>query len=99
MFRSYPGVTRSDHPARSVAALGKHSKYLTENHDLSNIFGEGSPIGKLYELDGEDFIEIGKEFEKDCPVKEAVLREAKLKMMSQRRLVDFATEWITKNRK
>ena len=50
-------------------------------------------------MDGEDFIEIGKEFEKDCPVKEAVLGDAKLKLMNQRKLVDFATEWITNNRK
>lgn len=52
MFRRWPGTLRSDHPARSVAANGKHALYLTEGHDLSNIFGEGSPIGKLYELDG-----------------------------------------------
>lgn len=52
MFRKWPGARRSNHPARSVAAWGKYAEYLTENHDLSNIFGEGSPIGKLYELDG-----------------------------------------------
>lgn len=52
MFRRWPGTLRSAHPARSVAARGKHARYLTEGHDLSNIFGEGSPIGKLYELDG-----------------------------------------------
>ncbi len=52
MFRKWPGALRSDHPARSVAAYGKYADYLTKGHDLSNIFGEGSPIGKLYELDG-----------------------------------------------
>lgn len=50
-FRKWKGVLRSDHPARSVAAWGKNAAYLTGNHDLSNIFGDGSPIGKLYELD------------------------------------------------
>ena len=52
MFRQWPGTLRSDHPARSVAAWGKNAQYFTEKHDLSNIFGEGSPVGKLYEVDG-----------------------------------------------
>ncbi|MBQ6877596.1 MAG: AAC(3) family N-acetyltransferase [Oscillospiraceae bacterium] len=52
MFRSWPGTLRSGHPARSFAANGKNAEYLTENHDISNIFGEGSPLSKLYELDG-----------------------------------------------
>ena len=52
LFRQWPGSLRSDHPARSVTANGKYAAYLTEHHDLSNIFGDGSPIGRLYELDG-----------------------------------------------
>jgi aminoglycoside 3-N-acetyltransferase len=52
MFRKWPEAHRSDHPARSFAAIGKQAEYITKEHDLSNIFGEGSPIAKLYELDG-----------------------------------------------
>lgn len=52
MFRQWPGTLRSDHPARSVAAWGRYAQYLTEHHDLSDIFGDSSPIGRLYELDG-----------------------------------------------
>lgn len=52
MFRTWPGTLRSDHPARSVAANGRQAQYLTQHHTLSNIFGDGSPMGRLYELDG-----------------------------------------------
>jgi len=52
MLRTWPGARRSDHPARSFAAVGEHAEYLMENHDLSNIFGQGSPLDKLYRLDG-----------------------------------------------
>lgn len=52
MFRQWPGTLRSGHPARSVAAWGRYAQYLTENHDLSDIFGDSSPVGRLYGLDG-----------------------------------------------
>lgn len=152
MFRSWPGTLRSDHPARSVAARGRHAEYLTRDHTLSNIFGDGSPLGRLYELDGkvlligvghdkntsihladarasypgkhlctehsavtengrrvwksyetlfvdgEDFNEIGAAFEKECPAAITQLGNATVKLMSQRRLVDFAVSWIEKFR-
>ena len=152
MFRLWDGAIRSDHPARSVAALGKNAEYLTKDHDLSNIFGEGSPVGKLYELDGyvlligvgydkntslhladvraeypgkhnctehsaimengkrvwkaydtlfvdgEDFEDIGKAFEETHEIKEVKLGDAVVKLMKQRDVVDFAVEWIEKNR-
>ena len=152
MFRSWPGTVRSDHPARSVAAWGKNAEYLTENHDISDIFGDTSPIGKFYELDGkvlligvdydkntsihladvraeypgkhtciehsavmengkrvwksyetlyvngEDFIDIGADFEAAHIVKIANIGGTKLKIMKQRELVDFAVEWIERYR-
>lgn len=73
MFRKWPGTLRSDHPARSVAANGKHAAYLTENHDLSNIFGESSPVGKLYELDGYVLL-IGVGYDKNTSLHLADVR-------------------------
>lgn len=153
MFRKWPGAVRSSHPARSFAALGKYANYLTKDHDLENIFGEGSPIGKLYELngkvlligvgydkntslhladvranypskhygkessailqdgkrqwvtyqtlvvDGEDFAEIGEAFEQNRTVKKVTIGNATVTLMNQRDLVDFAVQWIEKNRK
>ncbi|WP_294375857.1 aminoglycoside N(3)-acetyltransferase [uncultured Clostridium sp.] len=152
MFRRWPGAKRSNHPARSVAAFGKYADYLTKDHDLSNIFGEDSPIDRLYKLDGyvlligvgydkntslhladaraeypgkhnvnessavmvdgkrqwvtyntlfvdgEDFEDIGNDFEKNYKVNNIKIGNAEVRLMKQREVVDFAVEWIEKYR-
>lgn len=98
MFRKWPGTLRSDHPARSVAAYGKCAKYLTENHDLSNIFGEGSPVAKLYDLDGYVLL-IGVGYDKNTSLHLADVRaEYPSKHLSEESsaiLVDGKRVWKT----
>jgi aminoglycoside 3-N-acetyltransferase len=52
LFRTWPGAQRSTHPTRSFAALGPEAVHLLATHALEEPFGEGSPVGKLYALDG-----------------------------------------------
>ena len=73
MFRQVPGSVRSDHPARSMCAWGRYAEYLTKDHDLSNIFGDGSPIGRLYELDGKVLL-IGTGYDKNTSLHLADVR-------------------------
>ena len=44
--------------------IREYAKYLTEKHSLSDIFGDGSPIGRLYELDGAVLL-IGVGYDKN----------------------------------
>lgn len=153
MFRTWNGTIRSDHPARSFSANGANAEYLVQNHDLSDIFGTTSPIGKLYELkgkvlligvgydkntslhladvlaeypsksyeiassvmmvggkrqwvdyktlvvEGEDFVQIGEDFECNHTVNQTNIGNAVVKCMNVRELVDFAVNWIENNRK
>ncbi len=99
MFRQWPGTLRSAHPVRSVAARGHYAGYLTENHDLSDIFGDSSPIGRLYELDGYVLL-IGVGYDKNTslhladvraeyPGKHTVIESSAIRVDGQRVWKDY----------
>ena len=57
LFRHWQGVLRSPHPDTSFAARGPNAAYLTDHElDLSQLMGEDTPVGRLYELDGYVFL-------------------------------------------
>ncbi|OAO89128.1 hypothetical protein AXX17_ATUG04140 [Arabidopsis thaliana] len=104
MLRSWPGAKRSDHPARSVAAVGKHAEYLTQNHDLCNIFGKDSPLDKLYHLQGHILL-IGVGHDKntslhlsetraDFPSKKWVSESSAILIEGQRKWVTYETQAV-----
>jgi aminoglycoside 3-N-acetyltransferase len=51
-FRRMDGVLRSDHPQYSFAAVGVHAEFITKEHFLEHGLGEGSPLARVYDLDG-----------------------------------------------
>lgn len=104
MFRQWPGVLRSDHPARSIAAWGKNAQYFTENHDLSNIFGVDSPVDRLYTLKGKVLL-FGVGYDKNTslhladavanyPSKHMVTESSAMMVEGLRAWVDYETLFV-----
>lgn len=98
MFRKWPGAKRSMHPARSFAAVGTNAEFLVQDHDLSNIFGEGSPLGKLYDLDGHILL-IGVDHSKNTSLHLAETRAnypgKHAEEESSAMIVDGQRKWVT----
>jgi aminoglycoside 3-N-acetyltransferase len=153
LFRTYPGVLRSNHPQVSHAAFGPLAAEIVAEHPLECLFGDPSPIGKLYALDGwvlllgvghgnntvlhlaedraefasktshlegapitidgvrrwqpfhplavsdDDFPAIGEAFAATGQERTGSVGGASARLMRARAVVDFATDWITANRK
>jgi aminoglycoside 3-N-acetyltransferase len=52
-FWRQPGVLRSTHPGGSFAAEGPHAERICAPQPLSPPHGHDSPVGRVYDLDGQ----------------------------------------------
>jgi aminoglycoside 3-N-acetyltransferase len=53
LVRTLPGALRSDHPHYSFAAIGPRAEAVTAGHELTSGLGEGSPLARVHDLDGD----------------------------------------------
>lgn len=76
------------------------SKHMFTEHSAVMVDGERKWVAydTLF-VDGEDFVDIGADYEKEHEVKASHIGNALIKSMNQRELVDYSVKWIEKNRK
>lgn len=96
LVRSWPGARRSDHPQFSFAALGPAAQQLTADHRLDDGCGEGSPLARLYELNGWVLL-LGVGHDSNTSLHLAEYRAGVRRPVQQTApvLVDGAAQWVT----
>jgi len=98
LFRTWPGTHRSQHPTRSFAAFGPNAEQLLATHALEEPFGDDSPVGQLYALDGAILL-VGVDHDSNTSLHLAEYRahyaSKRYAQESSAVLVDGVRQWIT----
>lgn len=94
--RQVPGALRSQHPLYSFCAVGPEASRVTEGHTPERELGEGSPLGRLYDL-GAYVLLLGVSHENNTSLHLAEHRSGTRKMVAQGApvLVDGERRWVT----
>ncbi len=97
LFRTLPGVIRSAHPIGSFAARGPLAELLTADPpDLTWMFGESSPLARLYDVDGSVFL-LGPDHENNTSLHLAEVRASfprRYLHEGAAMLVDGQRQWV-----
>ncbi len=97
-FRTRPNTLRSQHPQFSFAAIGPNARHVTENHQFNFSLGEGSPLARIYELNGHVLL-LGVDHDRNTSLH---LAEYRMRTRPNKPIVNGAPvlrsgkrEWIT----
>ena len=97
LFRTWPGVLRSAHPAQSLAASGPLARHIVDPHPYDDPFGEASPLGRLYDLDARTLL-IGVGYD-TCTILHLAERRALPDLLSGTAgapvMIDGERKWIS----
>lgn len=96
LFRTYPGVYRSNHPMVSFAAIGDDANAVIKNHALTPMFGHQTPLDVLYQKRAK-IVFIGTDYDTCTALHyaEYLAKTCEKKKHSCARLNNGQREWVS----